>query len=68
MSAKEVRCAAVQVDGSNMAFLLMAKATVAIATTLLLTLALGALSLLGVGTMMIILGLLSLQRRTQQHQ
>jgi hypothetical protein len=64
-TAKEVRCAAIQVDGGNAAFLLMAEATVSIATGLSSTLALGASSLLGAGTMMIIPGLSSLQQRPQ---
>jgi hypothetical protein len=49
-SAEEVCCTAVHVDNSNMAFLLMAEATVATATALSL--------LLGVETTRIIPGLL----------
>jgi hypothetical protein len=65
-SAEEVRRAAVQVDGGDMAFLLMVEVTVAIATALSSTSALGASSLLGAGTMMIIPGLSSLQQCPQQ--
>jgi hypothetical protein len=61
VSAKEVCRAAVQVDGSDAAFLLMAKAMVALATALLSTVRLGASSSLGAGTIMIIPGLLLLQ-------
>jgi hypothetical protein len=64
-SAKEVRRAAVQVDGGDVAFLLMAEATVMIATGLLSTVVLGVLSLLGAGTMMIIPGLSLLQQCPQ---
>ncbi len=60
-SAKEVRCITVQVDGGNMAFLLMAEATVTIVTALLSTVVFGVLSLLGAGMMMIILGSMSWQ-------
>jgi hypothetical protein len=60
-SAKEVCCAAVQVDGSDVGFLLMVEVTVAIATASLSTVALGALLSLEAGTMMIIPGLLLLQ-------
>ncbi len=56
-SAEEVRRAAVQVDGGDAVSLLIAEATVAIATASSSTVALGASSLLGVGTMMIIPGL-----------
>ncbi len=58
-SAKEVHRAAVQVEDGNMAFLLMAEATVLTATALLSTIALGALSSLGAGTMTITSGLSS---------
>ena len=53
-SAEEVRHAAIQVDDGNMAFLLMAEATVATATVLLSTIPLGALSSLGAGMTTII--------------
>ncbi len=58
-SAEDVHRAAVQVDNSNVAFLLMVEATVATATTLLSTIASGALPSWGAGTMMIILELFS---------
>jgi hypothetical protein len=67
-SAKEVPCAAVQVDIGNMVFLLMAKATVVSATMSLSTVVLGASLLLGAWTMMIILGLSLLQQCPQQQQ
>jgi hypothetical protein len=54
-SAKELCRAAVQVDDGNVAFLLMAEATVVTATELS--------SSLGAGTTMIILGLLLLRQR-----
>ncbi len=50
-SAEEVCCTAVQVNGKDMEFLLMVEALVAIVTALLSTVALGALSTLGAGTM-----------------
>jgi hypothetical protein len=56
-SAKEVCHAAVQIHNGNMAFLLMAEAMVATATTLLSTIALEASLLLGAGMMTIIPGL-----------
>jgi hypothetical protein len=56
-SAKEVHRIAVQVDGSDAAFLLMVEATVAIATASSSTVALGVSLLLGAGMMMIIPGL-----------
>ncbi len=46
--------AAIQVDDGDAAFLLIAEARVATATALLSTIALGVLSSLGAGTMMII--------------
>jgi hypothetical protein len=68
MSAKEVRCTAIQVDGGDAAFLLMAEATVAIVTASLSTVVLGVLSSLGVGTIMIIPGLLLPQQCPQLQQ
>ncbi len=62
-SAKEVHPAVAQVEDGNMAFLLMEEGTVTTATALLSTIALGALSLLGAGTTMIIPGLSSPQQR-----
>ncbi len=56
-SAEEVSRAAIQIDGGNAAFLLMAEAMVAIATVTSSTVELGASSSLEVGTMMIIPGL-----------
>ncbi len=56
-SANEAHRVAIQVDGSDAAFLLMAEGTVVIATALLSTIALGASSSLGAGMMMIIPGL-----------
>jgi hypothetical protein len=67
-SVKEVCTAAVQVDGGNAEFLLMAEVLVAIVTMSLLTVMLGAPSSLGVGTMMIIPGLLSPQQHPRQRQ
>jgi hypothetical protein len=57
-SAKEERPVAVQVDNCNAVFLLMAEVSVATTTMLSSTIALGASSSLGVGTMTILLGLL----------
>ncbi len=66
MSAKDVRCAAVQVNDGDAAFLLKAEGTVATTTTLLSIVASGASLLLGAGTMRIIPGLLSPQQRPGQ--
>jgi hypothetical protein len=60
-SAEVVHHAAVQVHDGDVAFLLMAEARVATAAVSLSTVALGASSSLGGGTMTIILGLLSPQ-------
>jgi hypothetical protein len=68
-SAKEIRRAAIQVDDGNVAFLLMAEATIATATALLSTVALRALFMLGAGTMTIVPELsLPQQRPGQQRQ
>jgi hypothetical protein len=60
-SAKEVCCTAIQVENGNMTFLLMGEGTVATVTVLSSTVAFGASSLLGAGTMTVIPGLSSLQ-------
>jgi hypothetical protein len=56
-SVKEVRRTAIQADDGVAMFLLLVEAMVATATASLSTIASGALSSLGVGTMMIIPGL-----------
>jgi hypothetical protein len=58
VSAEEVHCAAVQLDNSNMAFLLMAEAMVATTTTSLSTVTLGVSSSLRAEMIMNIPGLL----------
>ncbi len=53
-SAKDGRCAAVQVDDGDTAFLLIAEVMVATTTALLSTVMLGAWLSLGAGTMVLI--------------
>ncbi len=67
-SAEEVRCTAVKVDDYDVAFLFLEEATIATVTMLLSTAALGVSLLLGVGTTMIIPGLLSLRQRPRQRR
>jgi hypothetical protein len=59
---------AIQVDGGNTTFLLMAEATVTTVTTLSSTVALEASLLLEAGTKTIILGLSLPQRHPKQQQ
>jgi hypothetical protein len=61
VSAKEIRCMAIQVDDSDKVFLLMVEVTVVTATALLSTVASRASSSLRAKTMTIIPGLLSPQ-------
>jgi hypothetical protein len=65
-SAKEVHRAVIQVDDGDTAFLLMLEATVVTATASSSTIASGASSWLGVGTMTIIPGLSSPGQRPVQ--